>query len=188
MAEALHSGVDAGWVKPIIRDEFPLKDAAHSHHEVMEHKDPSGGKLILSICWAVGSVQTCLAALVHLWVVCCNWNCLLFFQKYFAFAFTSVQYFVDVCLNICWCSEIYVRHLNLSELVCHNQTKARDYIGFGPQITWHTHTYIYISLAFCVVMQYWLTVPSLIGSPVFNLLPSYCINDDALFVAPAVIH
>lgn len=50
MAEALHAGVDAGWVKPVIRDEFPLKDAALAHHEVMEHKEPSGGKLILSIC------------------------------------------------------------------------------------------------------------------------------------------
>lgn len=50
MAEALHSGVDAGWVKPIIRDEFPLEQAAAAHHEVIEHKEPSGGKIILSIC------------------------------------------------------------------------------------------------------------------------------------------
>lgn len=50
IAAALNAGVEAGWVKPVIREEFPLESAAEAHHEVMEHKNPSGGKIILSVC------------------------------------------------------------------------------------------------------------------------------------------
>lgn len=50
IAAALYAGAEAGWVKPVIREEFPLESAAVAHHEVMEHKEPSGGKIILSVC------------------------------------------------------------------------------------------------------------------------------------------
>lgn len=50
IAAALYEGAEAGWVKPVIKEEFPLESAAVAHHEVMEHKKPTGGKIILSVC------------------------------------------------------------------------------------------------------------------------------------------
>jgi len=49
MASALEKGVVAGWLRPVISQEFPLSDAVAAHRQVIEHPGGSTGKLILSI-------------------------------------------------------------------------------------------------------------------------------------------
>ena len=49
MAAALDKGAEAGWLRPVVAEEFPLADAAAAQSEVIQHKLGSAGKLILSI-------------------------------------------------------------------------------------------------------------------------------------------
>ena len=49
MAAAMDAGAAAGWLRPVISEEFPLSSAAEAQREVMEHKHGSSGKIILSI-------------------------------------------------------------------------------------------------------------------------------------------
>jgi NADPH2:quinone reductase len=49
MATALNAGVAAGWLRPVISQEFPFVDATDAHREVIDHKQGTAGKLILSV-------------------------------------------------------------------------------------------------------------------------------------------
>jgi len=49
MAALLEKDLKAGFVKPVIAAEFPLKSAAEAHHDVIEHKKGSCGKIILTV-------------------------------------------------------------------------------------------------------------------------------------------
>jgi len=57
MAALLEPGVTAKFLQPVIAVEFPLSSAAEAHHEVMEHKQGSCGKIILTIWAAALPVQ-----------------------------------------------------------------------------------------------------------------------------------
>jgi len=58
MAAALDAGAAAGWLQPVISEEFPLSSAAEAQREVIEHKQGSCGKIILSIRWTPDVVKT----------------------------------------------------------------------------------------------------------------------------------
>lgn len=49
MASALDKGAEAGWLRPVIAQEFPLAEVAAAHREVIQHHQGSTGKLIMSI-------------------------------------------------------------------------------------------------------------------------------------------
>lgn len=49
MATALDKGVEAGWLRPIISQEFPLAEAADAHVSLNNHPGDSAGKIILSL-------------------------------------------------------------------------------------------------------------------------------------------
>jgi len=49
MAAALEEGAAAGWLRPVISHEFPLSSAAEAQREVIEHKQGSSGKIIMSV-------------------------------------------------------------------------------------------------------------------------------------------
>jgi len=49
MAAALETGAEAGWLRPIISQEFPLSSAPDAHRSVIEHKQGSCGKIILTV-------------------------------------------------------------------------------------------------------------------------------------------
>ena len=49
MAALLEPGITAKFLQPVIALEFPLSSAAEAHHEVMEHKQGSCGKIILTV-------------------------------------------------------------------------------------------------------------------------------------------
>ena len=49
MAAALDAGAAAGWLRPVVSEEFPLSSAAEAQREVIEHKQGSCGKIILSV-------------------------------------------------------------------------------------------------------------------------------------------
>jgi len=51
MAALLEAGVTAGFLRPVIAAEFPLSSAAEAHREVIEHKQGSCGKIVLTV-WA----------------------------------------------------------------------------------------------------------------------------------------
>jgi NADPH:quinone reductase-like Zn-dependent oxidoreductase len=49
MAAALDKGAEAGWLRPVIAQEFPLAEAAAAQSEVIKHTQGTAGKLILSV-------------------------------------------------------------------------------------------------------------------------------------------
>jgi len=50
MASALYAGVEAGWLRPVISShEFDLSSAAEAHRDVIEHRNGSCGKIIISV-------------------------------------------------------------------------------------------------------------------------------------------
>ena len=46
---AVHAGVENGWVNPVISNEYSLTDAPAAHRDVIEHKLPTCGKIILTV-------------------------------------------------------------------------------------------------------------------------------------------
>ena len=55
MAAALDAGAAAGWLRPVISEEFPLSSTAEAQREVIEHKQGSCGKIILSV-WGTSEI------------------------------------------------------------------------------------------------------------------------------------
>jgi len=49
MAAALDAGAAAGWLQPVISEDFPLSSVAEAQREVIEHKQGTCGKIILSV-------------------------------------------------------------------------------------------------------------------------------------------
>jgi len=49
MAIALKAGAAAGWLRPVISQEFPLSSAAEAQREVIEHQQGSSGKIIMNV-------------------------------------------------------------------------------------------------------------------------------------------
>lgn len=47
-AAFLCSGMEAGWLRPIIRSEYPLDKAAQAHHDIMESPG-AAGKIVLTM-------------------------------------------------------------------------------------------------------------------------------------------
>ena len=49
MEHAIGAGMEAGWLKPVIGEEFPLEKASEAHVQIIEHAGGTKGKIILSI-------------------------------------------------------------------------------------------------------------------------------------------
>lgn len=49
MAAAFDAGAAAGWLRPVVSQEFPLSSAPDAQRSVMEHKQGSCGKIVLTV-------------------------------------------------------------------------------------------------------------------------------------------
>ena len=48
MKSAIYSGMESGWLRPIVGKQFPLEQAAQAHREIIESKG-ARGKMVLTV-------------------------------------------------------------------------------------------------------------------------------------------
>lgn len=48
MGDFIASGMELGWVKPVIDKEYPLQDAAKAHHDII-NSSGAKGNLVLNV-------------------------------------------------------------------------------------------------------------------------------------------
>lgn len=49
MGAFFRTGIEQGWLRPVVGQEFSLAHADQSHAEVIEHKNGSHGKIVLNV-------------------------------------------------------------------------------------------------------------------------------------------